>query len=173
MKAKRLSYPAAAAAVLALSACVTVSGTREVTEADRVAVLKGMNRHWVFDKVSEYLKDSVILIYAPVHGDPERMLPYRQARNIDVTSASENDGLVTARWELKEDAGLDNLFLGRGRWDVKLNVEPEPTVLDYTVTFGEVEGGMKIELSITTDGGAEADRLYYTRFWKFMSGRWK
>jgi len=159
--------------ILALSACATGSGTREVTEADRVTVLKGMNRRWVFDKVSEYLKDSAILIYAPVHGYPERMLRYRQARNIDVTSASEKDGLVTARWELKEYAGLVNPFFGHGWWNWKPNVEPEPTVLNYSVAFGEVEGGVKIEVSITTDGGAEADRLYYTRFWKFMSGRWK
>jgi hypothetical protein len=173
MNAKRLPFLAAAAIAMALSACATVPGTPGVTEADRVAVFKGMNGHWVFDKVREYLQESAILVPAPEPRNPDRMLRYRQASSTEILAASEEEGRVAARWELKENAGSAFPLRQSGAWKRMSISAPEPVVLQYLVTFEEVAGGMQIDLSIASPDGADADRLYYTRFWKFMTGRWK
>jgi hypothetical protein len=153
------------AAVTVLCGCETAPAVREVTEADRVVVFTGATRHWVFDKVREYLQESVILVPAPKPLEPERILRYRQARKVDVLSASEEDGLVVARWEMKENEG--------GWLDRIRESDTVSTVLRTEASFREVEGGMEIALSIISDTGEEADRLYYARFWKFMTGRWE
>jgi hypothetical protein len=157
MRARRLKVKKllmATVVLLALSGCASSPRTQGVTDADRVFVFKGASRDWVFDKIRQYLQDSIILV--PLH-EPGvrgiRMIPYRQTTKTEIISASEVDGLVIAMWELKQESGLTSL------------------VQRYTVNFRKVEGGMEVDLSIVSATGEEANLLYYTRFWDFMTGR--
>jgi hypothetical protein len=143
-------------AVLAgLVSCASFPGARIVTDADRIIVFKGASRDWVFDKTRQYLQDSIIRV--PHHERGVRgiqMIPYRQTTKTEIISASEEDGLVVALWELKQESGAEFL------------------VQRYTANFRKVEGGMEVILSIVSTTGAEAGLLYYTRFWDFMMGRY-
>jgi len=171
MNAKSLSYLSTVAAILVLSACATAPVNREVAEAARTAVLEAMHRHWVFANERDYRQESAIVVPAPEPGNPDQMLSYRQASSRDVLFASESEGRVAARWELKENAG--SAFPLRQSNRSTGTVPPEPAVQEYLVTFKEVPGGMEIAISISSPDGTEADRMYYTRFWQFMTGRWE